>query len=285
MYVIAGATGNVGSAAARRLIEAGEPVTVIVRTEEQARHWRGQGAEATIADLNDTPALTKALTGATGAFLLIPPNYHAPDFLQAGRDLIASLATAVKDSGVQHTVFLSSNGVQHDTGTGPIITARWGEEALRPAATNLTLVRAAYFLENWATVLSVVSEHGVLPTFLTPDAPIQMIAAADIGAFVADSLLNPAQGHRIRHVAGPDRYSPNDIAAALSDLLGKPIATAPTPAEDAAAAFVGMGFPPALAQLLGDLSVGINSGHIGFNDDAPLERGTTAPKAALAALL
>ncbi|MCP3756991.1 NmrA family NAD(P)-binding protein [Streptomyces sp. TBY4] len=285
MYVIAGATGNVGSAAARTLIKAGKPVTVIVRSEEKARQWREEGAEAAVLDLTDAPALTRLLTGAVGAFLMVPPNFSVPDYLKASRELISSLATAVKDSGVEHTVLLSSVGAQHDSGTGPIVTVNWGEQALRPVGRNLTFVRAAYFLENWAPVLPVVLEHGVLPTFLAPDTPIDTIATADIGAFVADSLLNPAQGHRIRHVAGPVQYTPQDIASALSDLLGKPVPLAPAPAEDATAAFTGMGFPQQAAELYAEMYAGIANGRVAFNDDAPIEHGTTTPQDVLAPLL
>lgn len=285
MYVIAGATGNVGSAAAHALIKAGKPVTVIVRTEAKAQQWRDQGAETAVLDLTDTAALTKVLTGAAGAFLMVPPNFSVPDFLQASRELIASLATAVKDSAVGHTVVLSSVGAQHDSGTGPIVTVHWAEEALKPVARNLTLVRAAYFLENWAPVLPVALEHGVLPTFLAPDTAMDTIATADIGAFVADSLLHPAQGLRVRSVAGPERYSPQDIASALSDLLGKPVALAPAPAEDATAAFTGMRFPQQAAELYGEMYSGIASGRVAFEDGAAIEHGTTTPREVLAPLL
>lgn len=285
MYVIAGVTGHVGSAAARALIEAGEPVTVIVRSQEKAAPWLAEGAGAAVLDLGDTTALTEALTGAAGAFLMVPPDYSTPDFLRASRDLTDSLATAVGDSGVGHTVFLSSVGAQHDSGTGPIVTLHRGEEALRAVAANLTLVRASYFLENWVPVLPVVREQGVLPTFLAPGEAIETIATADIGAFVADSLLHPAQGHRIRAVAGPAPYSPADIASALSGLLGKPVALAPAPAEAATEAFTGMGFPPAVAELYAEMYAGIASGRVSFDDGAAVERGTTTPAEFLAPVL
>lgn len=284
MYVIAGATGNVGSAAAHALLKAGNPVTVIVRSQEKGQQWLDQGAETVVADLTDTAALTKALTGAAGAFLMVPPNY-TPDYLQASRDLIASLATAVKDSGVEHTVLLSSTGAQHDSGTGNIVTVHWGEQALLPAAEDLTLVRAAYFMENWAPVLPIALEQGVLPTFLAPDTPIQTIATVDVGAFVADSLLNPARGHRVRSVAGPAPYSPQDIASALSDLLGKPVPLAPAPVEDVPATFTGMGLPAPVAELFGEMYAGFASGRIAFEDGATIERGTTTPREFLAPLV
>lgn len=56
------------------------------------------------------------------------------------------------------------------------------------------------------------------PSFLSPGTSIDTITTADIGAFVAGSFLHPSQGLRVRSVAGPQRYSSEDIASTLSEL-------------------------------------------------------------------
>jgi uncharacterized protein YbjT (DUF2867 family) len=43
MFVVLGATGHVGSAVAETLLEAGEPVTVVVHAAEKAAAWRARG--------------------------------------------------------------------------------------------------------------------------------------------------------------------------------------------------------------------------------------------------
>jgi hypothetical protein len=62
----------------------------------------------------------RALAGAEGAYLLIPPNYKAEDALEYGFRVGEALAGAVRTSGKSHMVLLSFVGAQHAHGTGPI---------------------------------------------------------------------------------------------------------------------------------------------------------------------
>ena len=80
IFVVAGATGHVGSVVARELLAAGHKVRAIVRSVEKAKALAGQGAELLAGELSDVGFLTRALRGADGAFLLLPPPANdAPD--------------------------------------------------------------------------------------------------------------------------------------------------------------------------------------------------------------
>ncbi len=48
----------------------------------------------------------------------------------------------------------------------------------------LTILRPAYFMENWASALPGV-DAGILPTFLLADRAIPMVATLDIGRAAA----------------------------------------------------------------------------------------------------
>src|SRR5688572_28001037 len=108
MKAIAGVSGNTGSVVADTLLAQGHPVRVIVRDPAKGEPWRARGAEVAIADLDDPAALTRALRGTDGAYLLTPPRYGATDPIAENRAVVASLARAVRDAGVPHVVFLSS---------------------------------------------------------------------------------------------------------------------------------------------------------------------------------
>lgn len=66
MYVVTGATGNVGSAVVGALAERGEPVRAV------SRRARGgaPGVEAVAGDLDRPETFAAPLTGAAGIFLL-----------------------------------------------------------------------------------------------------------------------------------------------------------------------------------------------------------------------
>ncbi|MEQ9447670.1 MAG: NAD(P)H-binding protein, partial [Rhodospirillaceae bacterium] len=81
MFVVSGATGNTGSIVAQTLIDQGQPVRVIVRSEAKGEPWEAKGAEVAVADLMDAGAVAKALDGATGAYFLLPPDLENEDFI------------------------------------------------------------------------------------------------------------------------------------------------------------------------------------------------------------
>ena len=56
MFVISGVTGNTGSVAAQTLIDQGQPVRVIVRSEEKGAPWKAKGAQVAVAEIADTGA-------------------------------------------------------------------------------------------------------------------------------------------------------------------------------------------------------------------------------------
>ncbi len=120
MYVIAGATGRVGSTAARQLLSAGAEVRVLVRRRADADDWEAQGAGARLVSLNDRSTLTEALTGCTGFFALLPFDLTVDDLDEHADRLVESIAGAVADADVPHVVLLSSGGADLVEGTGPI---------------------------------------------------------------------------------------------------------------------------------------------------------------------
>ena len=76
MLVISGVTGNTGSVVAQTLIDQGQPVRVIVRSEEKGAPWKAKGAEVAVAEIMDAVAMTKALEGASGAYFPVAAGPH-----------------------------------------------------------------------------------------------------------------------------------------------------------------------------------------------------------------
>ena len=64
MNLIVGGTGALGSAVARLLLSAGEPVRVMTRTPEKAAGLAADGAEIVRGDLLDRDSIARACQGA-----------------------------------------------------------------------------------------------------------------------------------------------------------------------------------------------------------------------------
>jgi uncharacterized protein YbjT (DUF2867 family) len=275
MFVIAGVSGNTGKVVAESLLAQRRPVRVIVRSAAKGDEWKERGAEVAVAELDDVTGLTKAFTGATGAYLLLPPQMASSDSRADNAKRTAGFVKAISASDLGHVVFLSSVGAQHAAGTGPVGSLHDAEVALAQVKNDVTIVRAAYFLENWGGSLYALAQ-GLLPSFLKTDRAIPMVAAQDIGSTIARALVEGGHGHSVIELSGPRDYSPDDVAAALSRVVGKPITAQEGPEEAMTAALVGAGFNAHWAGLYQELTHGINVGHVDFERGAARAvRGTT----------
>jgi uncharacterized protein YbjT (DUF2867 family) len=273
MFVIMGATGNTGSAVAETLLSWKQPVRIVVRSADKTASWEAKGAEIAVASLDDVSALTKAFEGANGLYLLVPPNYGASLWLADQRARMDRAAEAVKSSGIGHVVFLSSVGGHIAEGTGPIRAARSGEQKLGEVAKNLTILRPCYFMENWAPGIGIAKSQGILPTFIAPRVKVPMIATRDIGRVGAEQLMAGGTGKQIVELAGPEEYTPDEVAAALGQILGKPVSAQHAPLSAVVPTFKSFGFSDEAAKLFEEMYTSFSTGAIGYEHPASLVRG------------
>jgi uncharacterized protein YbjT (DUF2867 family) len=69
MYLVIGATGNVGSEVATQLLASGKQVRVFTRDATKVSHLKGR-AEVAVGDLMQTDTFAKAVAGVEGVFLM-----------------------------------------------------------------------------------------------------------------------------------------------------------------------------------------------------------------------
>ena len=285
MFVVLGATGNTGSAVVETLLNNKQPVRVIVRSIEKGAGWKAKGAEVVVASLDDVSALTKAFEGANGVYLLVPPNYGAEAWLADQRQRMDRAAETVQKSGVEHVVFLSSVGGHLHGGTGPIRAASYGEQALGCIAKRLTILRPCYFMDNWAPVIGAAKTQGILPTFIAPQAKIPMISTKDIGRIGAERLMSGGRGKQIVEMAGPEEYSPDQAASALSQILGKTVTAQHAPLSAVVPTFKSFGFSDEAANLFEEMYSAFSKGTIGYEHPDKLARGTVTLSEALRSMV
>jgi NAD(P)H dehydrogenase (quinone) len=262
VFAVAGVSGHVGGALAESLFKQGRKFRVIVRNEAKGAIWKQRGAEVAVASLGDAAALTAALRGADAAFLLLPPDYGAPDLFAAQLPVADAIAEAVRESGIFHLVVLSSMGAWLDEGTGPIVALHHLEKVTRKAALSVTVLRGAYFLDNLLLGLESVRKRGLLPTFLTPGRPLHMVASRDLGLLAGELLELPEHGRRIVELSGPREFTPEDVARELTALLGRTVRVEAAPLDGVVPAFMAGGVSRASAELLRQMIDALNTGVI-----------------------
>jgi uncharacterized protein YbjT (DUF2867 family) len=130
-----------------------------------------------------------------------------------------NVADAAAAAGAEHLVYASVAGADRATGAAAFDSKREIEQYIRRSGMPATILRPVSFMDNYAGPAFGI-QTGALVTPLAPGVPEQMIALADIGAFVALAFADPA------------RYLGTAVAIAGDEL---------TPATDRASAQPGTG--------------------------------------------
>jgi uncharacterized protein YbjT (DUF2867 family) len=228
MYLVAGATGNVGSELVRALAGAAEPVRALTRTA--GRDWP-DGVEEAVGDLNDPESLSGALDGIRGAFLL------------SGYADMPGLLDRIRTAGAEHVVLLSSSSV---TGTDlDNAVAEYSldsERVVRESGVAWTFLRPNSFMSNtlqWAPQLAagdVVRERFA-------DVPVSTVDPYDVAAVAAVALTSGGHAGTAYRLSGPEALRPADRLRVLGDMLGRKLQLRALSDDEARAEMTASGMP------------------------------------------
>src|SRR6056297_470483 len=196
--LVIGATGKTGRRVATKLAASGHAV----------RH--GSRNSTTPFDWEAPETWAPALTGARAAYVTYFPDLAFPGAV----DKLGSLCETASDCGVEHLVLLSGRGEHH---------ARLGEQVVRDSGIDFTIVRAAWFAQNYSEgYLRDPILAGVLPMpggdIAEPIIDIEDIADVAVAALTED-------GHKgaLYEVTGPRLMSFAQMAEELTSAIGSPI--------------------------------------------------------------
>jgi uncharacterized protein YbjT (DUF2867 family) len=204
------------------------------------------------------------------------------DPLGENRAVVASIAAAIKAAKVPHVVLLSSVGAHLASGTGPIQSVHHAERELAATGAALTSIRASYFLENWQNSLGLL-DRGLLPAFVPIDLRFPMVATADIGRTIARALVEKTPG--VIELGGPKDHTPEEIAAIVSGIVGKPIKAVQGPLDQVVPTFTSFGISKPVAELFREMYEGFSAGRITSEPGNRKVRGTTTAETVLRAAL
>ena len=156
-------------------------------------------------------------------------------------------------------------GAHLDKHAGLVQALYDAEQKFKQAEISVTLLRSAYFYENWIPALDAIHDRSVLPTFLKPKSSIPMVSVKDVAAVAVDLLLNPADSHRVVEFAGPKEYSPQCIIDILEQILGKQIDILPFSEGGWEEMWGEVDLPDEMNALLNETYTGLNNHKITFS--------------------
>ena len=276
MYAVAGVSGRTGAATAMALLKQGQKVRVLVRTEAQGEAWKARHAEVAVVDLTDSAGLANALKGTQGAFLLLPPNPAATDFLADRAAFLEKVIAGREEVGHQeHPLPLL-----HGRAAPGRARARWWRCTARRRRWRAWCPRSpscgpGYFLENWSSSLMYALEKSELPHFGTVHVKFPQVGVHDVGVAAANALVENFHGTRHLELGGKENWSVEDVAVVLTSLLGQPIKPVSLPVESAKEVLEAGGMPAHMAGLYAELYQGLARGLLAFAHPHGFLRGNT----------
>ena len=220
LILVTGATGQQGGAVARHLLkQPGFTVRALTRDSAKpaARELARAGAELFQGDLDDPASMDRALQGTWGVF-------SVQNFMETGFDgeirQGKTLANAAKVAGVQHFVYTSVVSADKQTGL-PHFESKWQiEQHIAHSGLSHTILRPAFFMQNWYNYTREPILNGTLPLPLNQQTRLQQISFEDIGAVAALAFQNPKRwAGRAIELAG-EELTMQRVVETLSLVLG-----------------------------------------------------------------
>jgi NAD(P)H dehydrogenase (quinone) len=284
MYGITGITGKVGGALANTLLEAGLPIRAVVRDAAKGVPWEARGCEVALAEMEDAEALATAFADAEAVFILPPSDFDPELGYPGARRVIEAVFKALEMARPSRVVCLSSIGA--DAEEDNLLTQRkLLEQALATLPMPVTFLRPAWFIDNAAWDVASARDEGVIHSFLAPlDKRFAMVAAQDVGVTAAALIREQWTNVRVVELEGPQRVSPNELAAAFAAALGHPVRAELVPHEQWDALFRAQGLRNTTPRVR--MLDGFNEGWIDFPcDDENRLKGTTSAAEVVATLV
>ena len=240
MYLVTGATGNVGRELVDQLIANGHKVRVFVRDPRKVAHL-GDRVEVAQGDFENADSFARAVAGTDGAFLM---NGAA----EVGT--FPRLMEAAAKQKVPRVVFLSSlfasvPGVQ----IGKVHEEK--ENSIRRAGIHGYFLRAGGFMSNALQWVPSIKAQGVVYNS-TATGKIAPIAPEDIAAVSAKLLVSPNGAEDTPEITGDQLLTVPQQVEILAKTLGRPIRSLDVPPEAAIEGMKRNGLPPQLAAALGE---------------------------------
>ncbi|MFF1272004.1 NmrA family NAD(P)-binding protein [Streptomyces marokkonensis] len=222
--VVTGASGRTGSRVARAAGAAGLTVRAASR--------------ATGFDWADRSTWADTLRGAGAAYLVHPADVGAPGTAEA----VGELARVALGLGVRRLVLLSARGEDQALPT---------EEALRASGADWTVVRAAWFAQNFSEgpLLEEVRRGELV--FPAGEVAEPFVDVRDIAEVVVSALAGGERyAGRTITVTGPRLLTWREAVAEIAAATGRPLTYRAVPARDYGEALTGLGVPAAEAAFL-----------------------------------
>jgi len=238
MLLLTGATGLVGSALLRRLIDEEQPVRCLVRDPRQLGAQRVR-VQIALGDLTDPPSFRNAMRGVDTVVHLAASTRDQP---RGSIEDLTAMATwrmvdAAQRTGVQHFVYFSTLGASEHSKARLFRAKAIAERSVREAEIRSTIVAPSLVYapgDRWLTLIARLARLPIVPIPGPGRAVCQPIWAEDVADCLAAALRSgerQPKTHQRYELAGPQTLTYDEVVREILRSLHRerPLVHVPKP--------------------------------------------------------
>lgn len=223
MFLVTGATGQVGRRVVRLLRGQDLPVRAFVRLTSRYAELEHRGAEIFIGNLLREKDIQRACQGvnyiisAHGSNETSEGEAALTDY-QANVDLIDH----AKAAGVEHFTFLSVLGAERGYEDAPVFKAKWEvERYLQGSSLNYTILRPSGFASNLLSAAERFHQTGIYVLIGDPKNRTSIVSTDDLGRIAVESHRREGAQNQILAVGGPEILQRDEIPKIFSRVFNR----------------------------------------------------------------
>lgn len=259
MFLVTGATGQLGRRIVRRLCEQDKPVRAYVRLTSRYAELEHRGAEIFIGNLQRDKDIQKACQGMKYVISAHGTNESSEGDDAQSIDYQANveLIDQAKAAGVEHFTFISVLGADRGYEDSPIFKAkREVERYLQASGLSYTILRPAGFSVNLLPPAERFRQTGIYLLIGDPRNRTSIISTDDLAQIAVESASRDRARNQVLPVGGPEVLQREDIPKIFGRIFSREpmILNLPLLAVDGLRSVIGV-FNPKAKEGLGTLRV------------------------------
>ncbi len=224
MILVVGATGMLGGAILRELLDRGEEVRALVRESSAEEALREAGAETVSGDLKDPASLPPACQGVSTLITTANSAGRGGDDNVETVDLEGnhSLIEAASASGVEHFIFVSAQGEDPDSPV-PFLRAKGlASKRLRDSGMAYTVLVPDIYMDVWVPLVVLGPVASGRPVTIVGEGARKhyLMAVDDVAGFAVAAVGNDAARNRDLLLGGPEALSWRDVISSFERVNG-----------------------------------------------------------------
>lgn len=234
--LLTGANGKTGRTVLKKLVGLKLPVKVFIRDKAQWPDLKALGAGGfALGDMLDADSVDSAVMGC-GKIIHIGPPMHPDE-----KAITESFINAAKQHNISHFIYYSvMHPLRRDVRHHSLKLDT--EEMLVESGLPYTILQPIRYMQHLLPIWSRVIEEGIHAMPFNTEVRFSVVDLEDLAE--ATAIVAAEEGHLYAtyELAGREALSQNEMAAIISDVIGKPVVAKAIPLEQVAETARAKGF-------------------------------------------